>query len=232
MLLDEAIFDGKTLGLISQEGINFGGEDPTLTPVYAAQRRSAPVVEVMTSPGSTELTCNLIELRAQHLVDVLGGSMTGEKWDAPATPQTKTGKLVLKTGRGQTLTYESVSLSGKIAGALGGTGTLYAALKMKMQAPADGSSPYRIEPTTPDVAADTDKVLLPKEGGTRVVRISASDTLTISGTHTGFTIAQDGNSLVISAPANSGSTKKTGTVTLTLTGHPTKKVTITLEQAG
>jgi len=39
MLLDELIVNGKTIGNISEEGIDWGGDKPTFNKLVAAQKR-------------------------------------------------------------------------------------------------------------------------------------------------------------------------------------------------
>ena len=68
-------------------------------------------------------------------------------------------------------------------------------------------------------------------GQTQVVRISASGAVSLRAAPSGFTFAQDGNYLVITAANNAGAAR-TGTVTLTLVADPTKTATIALSQAG
>ena len=51
--LEALIFNGKELGLISNDGLNWGGDDPSTNKVWAAQKRSAPVKEIERIPGPT-----------------------------------------------------------------------------------------------------------------------------------------------------------------------------------
>ena len=118
---------------------------------------------------------------------------------------------------------------GKVRGQLGGTNNLYINTVAKILA-QQGVPPYSIGPTVPDVKAGESELSFPSAGGTQVVRISASGAVAISGTPAGFTLAQDGNYLVITAAANAGA-ERTGTLTITLVSDNTKTATITLTQA-
>lgn len=232
MLLDEVNFGGKVLGNISEEGIDFGGDKPTYNKLFAAQVRTGPVKKVVSNPGTTTLAFQMIQLVAQHMADIAGGKVTGEKWDAPEKMETKEGALVIKTGTGQTIRIKKVALSGLIRGKLGNSGNLYMDCEAEMLSPADGSSPYSIEPTSPGVAVDAESVSFPKSGGTRVLRVSASGPLALSGSYTDFNVAQDGNCLVITAANNATTSPKTGTLKLALVSDPGKSVTIDITQAG
>ena len=67
-------------------------------------------------------------------------------------------------------------------------------------------------------------------GGSKVVRVSASGLISLSAAPAGFTLAQDGNFLVITAANNTGAAKS-GSITLTLVSDNTKTATIALTQA-
>ena len=48
------------------------GNAPTFMDVNAAQITDGPVDSIMTNPGSDAFTMNLIQLKAQSMVDVYG----------------------------------------------------------------------------------------------------------------------------------------------------------------
>ena len=230
ILLDEVSFDGKVLGCIAQEGIAWGGDAATYIRLMCAQKRNGPVKKVLADAGTNMLTFNMIQLIAEHCVDIAGGTVNGEVWDAPESVQTKEGAAVIKTGTGQTITIHKATLSGVVRGQLGNSGNLYIESELEILSP-DGGSPFSLGPTTPDVSVSESAVSFPAAGGVNVVRISASGAVTLSAAPAGFTLGQDGNYLVITAAANSGAAK-TGTITVTLLGTPGKTATIAITQAG
>lgn len=230
MLLNEVKFAGKSLGYISEEGIDFGGDKPTYNSLFAAQVRTAPVKKVMAKPGTLLLSWQMIQLLADNMRDIAGGEVVGEVWHAPETLSPREGELEIVTGTGQTIRIKKATLSGVIRGKLGGSGNLYMETEAEMVAPTDKSSPFSIGPTAPGVSVDKEAISFAKGGGTQVVRVSASHPLLLSGSHSDFVVAQDGNFLVITAANNETSQKRTGSLTLTLEGHPDKKVTIALSQ--
>lgn len=231
MLLDELVMGGKTIGLISQEGIDWGGDKPTYNKLFAAQRRGGPVKKVLATPGTNMFTFQMIQLLAENCVALAGGTATGDKWDAPSDVVTIEGPAQIKTGTGQLIDIKMLSLNAVVRGKLGNSGNLYLDCEAEVITPTDGTSPFSIGMAEPYVSVDNSTVQFVKAGGTKVVRMSSSGALTVSAAPAGFTIVQDGNFLVITAAANDGSTVKTGTITLTLATDSAKTATIELTQA-
>lgn len=76
-------YNGKALGLIAEEGLQPGGDSPTKTRIWAAQKRNAPFKVLNTTPGTKLWTFTLIELTAANMAQVMGGT-AGE--DGSYTP--------------------------------------------------------------------------------------------------------------------------------------------------
>lgn len=231
MLLDEFLFDGKVMGLISSDGISWAGDNPTYNKLMAAQKRNGPVKKVMTEAGTNVLTFQMIQMVAENCAVIAGGSVNGEVWNAPETVNLKEGVASIRTGTGQTITIPRMSLSGVVRGKLGNSENLHLDCEAEILAPLAGGSPFSIGPTTPSVDVSEASLDFPKAGSTEVVRISASGAVTLSAAPAGFTLAQDGNYLVITAANNTG-TARTGTLTITLVADPSKTATIALNQLG
>lgn len=53
MLLDAIYFKGKRIGNISEDGIDWGGEDPQTAELWAAQVRNNPVLDIETRARQT-----------------------------------------------------------------------------------------------------------------------------------------------------------------------------------
>ena len=77
MLLDEVTFKGNVLGLISADGLDWGGDDPTETDLNAAQRRDGPVKSLITAPGTDVLTFQMIQLIAEEIAKIADGGWRG-----------------------------------------------------------------------------------------------------------------------------------------------------------
>lgn len=114
--------NNKEIGLISEEGVDWGGEKPQFTEVVAAQTRSV-VKKLLKKAGTNVMAFKLIELKVQNLIDVMGGEAddtTPEKWLAPNTPITIEGPMKIETVTGQIVEAAKVSLSGEVRGSIGG----------------------------------------------------------------------------------------------------------------
>ena len=150
LLLSKIKFAGKELGLISEDGVEWGGDAPEYLKVVAAQTRSV-VKKVLKKAGSVDLTFKMIELNVANLVDVLGGSADVAipgKWNAPAVPVTKDGAVEITTVTGQVITIANATLSGNVSGVIGSDKPLAVDITISMI--NDGvTSPYSINNTAP-----------------------------------------------------------------------------------
>lgn len=143
--LSKVIFDNKEIGLISEAGVEWGGTEPEFTEVTAAQTRSV-VKRVLKKAGTDVMSFRLIELKAQNVVDVMGGTATAGKWTAPITPVEKEGKLELETVTGQKIEAAKASLIGYHRGTIGGDDPL--GVECQITILRDGkTSPYSIDNT-------------------------------------------------------------------------------------
>jgi len=172
----------------------------------------------------------MIQLMAQNIADLAGGTVVGEVWNAPANMSLIEGAASIKTGTGQTVSIKKLSVSAVPRGKMGNTGNVYLDCEAEMIAPSDGSSPYSIAPTGAGLTVDQQSLSFLAAGGSKVVRVSASGLISLSAAPAGFTLAQDGNFLVITAANNAGAAKS-GSITLTLVSDNTKTATIALTQA-
>lgn len=98
--LAEMKFAGKTIGWIDENGLSPAGNNPTFVEVKAAQVLTGSVASILSDPGSTAFTFNLIQLKAQNLVDILGGEPDEHGgWVPPATVF-KEGEAIIKCHSG------------------------------------------------------------------------------------------------------------------------------------
>lgn len=111
-------FNDVELGLISEDSVSFGGDEPSFTPIFAAQKRGAPVLNLLDSPGSIVLEGDFIEIKPDQLAKILGGTAQGNKWKAPEKPVIKEGKLKIVSSDGTTFSAARASLSARLTGAL------------------------------------------------------------------------------------------------------------------
>lgn len=153
--LEALEFKGAELGLISNEGLDWGGSDPSTVKVWAAQKRSAPVKEIEESPGEDVVEFDLIELKPANLEQVMGGTVSadGKRWDAPKSRIKLEGDAVIRSADGSTTEIKRASLVAKPKGKFGYNDVFKIHCKLTILAPADDSSPYGID-TEPDAIAE------------------------------------------------------------------------------
>lgn len=121
MLLDAVYFNGRRMGNISEEGLDWGGEDAQTVELWAAQIRTSPVLDIETRAATNEITGKMIEMVPQNCVDLMGGKVAGEEWQMPASSMRVEGDMRILTGTGKTVKLKRVSLrASKIRGGLGG----------------------------------------------------------------------------------------------------------------
>ena len=156
--LEALIFDGKELGLISNDGLDWGGDDPSTNKIWAAQKRLAPVKEIEENPGTNEIEFDLIELKPENIVQVLGGttSKNGKKWNAPAKRIRLEGSVVIRSADGSETEAAKVSLLASPKGKYDYSDVMKIHCKMTFLLPDDPeASPYSID-FAPDEEAEVD----------------------------------------------------------------------------
>ena len=144
--VSDLIFNGVKMGLISEDGMQPGGDSPTKNRIYSAQKRNAPFAVIMASPGSKMWSFTLIELLPKTLVQVMGGK---EETDGSYTPPTEdkavNGVVDIKTTTGHTIRIYNGNLIANFANGLNYSNVLGIACELEMQEVANGV-PYRIYP--------------------------------------------------------------------------------------
>lgn len=146
--LHEFSFKGVVWGYISDDSIEWGGDDPSTNKIWAAQKRNGPWKSLIENPGTDELEGDLIELKPANLKAALGGAVdaTNKKWSAPAETIVEEGPLEITTADGVKFTMPKVSLVAKPKGAFGFTDVFKIHFKFTILAPDEkGAAPYTIE---------------------------------------------------------------------------------------
>lgn len=231
MLLDSIAFNGKKIGNISDEGIDWGGEAAEYIKLWAAQVRNAPVKKIKKKDGTNVLKFTLIELVATNCAAVMGGVVNGERWDAPANSVTLEGPLKILAGTGQTIEIKKMTLDGLVRGKIGGDSALGIECELEMVNPEDGGSPFSMYPTVPFISATPTSLSFAEGGESKVVEIDASGPFTAGVLPAGFSMEIVNGKITVTASANTGAARN-GSVEFTLASDPSKKVTITLSQSG
>jgi len=153
--LEALVFNGAELGLISSDGPDWGGREPTTVKIWAAQRRNAPVKELLDNPGEDVITFDLIELKPANLKQVMGGTVSadGKRWDAPHNKIILEGDVVIRSADGSATEVARASLLAFPRGRYAHNDVFKIRCKLTILAPADDSSPYGID-TEPDAIAE------------------------------------------------------------------------------
>ncbi len=230
MLLDAVMFNNKKIGNISDDGIDWGGDSAEYIKLWAAQVRNAPVKKIKKKDGTNVLKFTLIELLPQNCKDVMGGTVTGERWDAPADSVSLDGPLKILAGTGQTIEIKNMTLDGLVRGKIGGDSALGIECELEMVKPADGGSPFSMYPTVPFISATPTQLSFSKDGGDKTIEIDASGPFTAGPLPAGFSMEIVNGRITVTASANTGAARN-GTVEFILAADPSKKATVSLSQA-
>lgn len=231
MLLDAIYFMGKRIGNISEDGIDWGGEDAQTVELWAAQIRNNPVLDIETRAATNEITGKMIELVPENCVDIMGGKAVGSEWQMPANSIRVEGELKILTGTGQTILLKRVSLrASKIRGGLGGENTLGIEFGLKVLAPLDGSSPGSVKPTDPFITADPTSLTFETAGGSKTVNIEASGPFSVGAVPEGFSVEIVNGRVTVIADENNSGGERSGELKFILESDPEQEATVTLSQ--
>ena len=230
MLLDAIYFNGKKIGNVSDDGIDWGGDAAEYIKLFAAQVRNAPVKKIKKKDATNLLKFTLIELVPQNCKDVMGGTVDGTKWEAPSESVSLEGTLKILCGTGQTIEVKRMTLDGVVRGKIGGGGVLGIECEMEMLNPLDGGSPFSFDDTVPFISITPTSLSFAKGGESKTVDIEASGAFSVGKVPAGFSLEIVNGRITITADANTGSARN-GSVEFILAADNTKKVTLTLNQA-
>lgn len=141
-----------TVGYIEKGSFDFGGKEPESVDIEAEQVPDAPVLSLAQKNGTIEPTFNLIQLDYKNLYKTLGGKLTPSEesptgWEAPSELIDISGECVIDLVSGQTITIPNGKLLANLSGKLTLTEVAKIACKLKVQKPAGGGAPYKIEDT-------------------------------------------------------------------------------------
>lgn len=83
----------------------------------------------------------------------------------------------------------------------------------------------------PSLSVSPKTLSFASSGETKALTVTASGEFTVSEAPEGFAVSTQGNTVSVTAQANSGSTVKTGSLVISLKDTPSKTVTVSLSQA-
>lgn len=231
MLLDAIYFNGTRLGNIAAEGIAWGGDDAQIYKLWAAQQRVVPVKNLKTRDAANDITGKIIQLIPKNCKTVMGGKVTGDKWEAPAQSMILEGTVKILAGTGQTIEIKRATLLANVRGGLGGENTLGIEFTLSILAPYDGSSPFSIYPTEPAITADPTSLTFEKAGGSQTVDIEASGPFSVGAVPEGFSVRIVDGLVTVTAEENDSGGERSGNLEFILEADTSVKATVALLQS-
>jgi hypothetical protein len=147
-------FGDKTVGYIEKNSWDWGGAKPEKVDVEAEQVPGAPVLTLVTKNGTIAPTFNLIQLDYENLQLALGGKLIGTTgaytgWEAPTDLVELRDKCEIELKSGQTVKIPSATLMANLGGKLTLTEVSKIECQLTVNAPTDGSAPYKVADTEP-----------------------------------------------------------------------------------
>lgn len=231
MLLDAIYFNGARLGNIAAEGITWGGDDAQIYKLWAAQQRAVPVKNLKTRDAANDITGKIIQLIPKNCKTVMGGKVTGDKWETPAQSMILEGTVKILAGTGQTIDIKRATLLANVRGGLGGENTLGIEFTLSILAPYDGSSPFSIYPTVPSIEADPTSLTFEKAGGSQTVDIEASGPFSVGVVPDGFSVKIVDGLVTVTAEENDSGGERSGNLEFILEADTSVKATVALSQS-
>lgn len=143
----DIFFNGVKLGLISEDGLQPGGDSPSKTRVWAAQKRNAPFVVIKSTPGSKNWTFTMIEMIPENIIQVNGGSVDEQGvYTSPTGDMELEGVFDIHATSGHVLRVYRGMLTSNFANGFNFTQTLGMACELEMQEGIGETPAYRIYP--------------------------------------------------------------------------------------
>lgn len=154
----------KTLGWLDENGMQPAGNAPSFMDVYAAQVTDGPVDSIMTNPGSDAFTMNLIQLKAQNMADVFGGTAESDGSYTPPPSFMASGVLTISMHSGHSFRIFNARLSRNgWQNGMSMQNVLGFGIRVDMLKPADGKDrryriyPPGVDPDESDTTADAEE---------------------------------------------------------------------------
>ncbi len=136
----------KEIGMIDENGLQPAGSAATMQEIYAAQVKDGPVKSIVSKPAKRAFKCNIIQLKADNLIDVVGGSKdaTTGAWTPPEDWSVE-GVVTIKCDSGHTIKINNAKITADdFANGINSQNVLALALNIDCNRPAD-TAKKRIE---------------------------------------------------------------------------------------
>ena len=155
-------FCKKEMGYLDESGLTPAGTAPTQQDIYAAQVKDGPAITLTSNPGKKAFTCNLIQMKTENLVDVIGGEKDDNgNWEPPEKWE-KTGVMDILCDSKHTIRLSNAKVTGNdFANGLNSSNVLGVGLNIELLKDAAGK---RFKIFAPGIDPDTGKPVQPAQG--------------------------------------------------------------------
>lgn len=110
--MSQVKFCGLEIGWFDEQGVTPAGTAATQVDIYAAQVKDGPVGTITSNPGKKAFTGNLIDMSAENLVKVIGGTKDEQgNWEPPEKWE-KTGVMDIVCDSGHTIRLYNAKVTG------------------------------------------------------------------------------------------------------------------------
>lgn len=138
-------YNGKGLGLISEDGMQPGGDSPSKTRIWAAQKRNAPFAVIKSTPGTKMWTFTLIELLAANIAQVMGGQADENgNYTPPTEDKDVEGVFDIECTSGETIRIYNGILTCNFANGINFSNVLGIECELEMQSAGEGKPDFKI----------------------------------------------------------------------------------------
>ena len=143
----DIFLNGVKLGLISEDGLQPGGDSPSKTRIWAAQKRNAPFLVIKSTPGSKNWTFTMIEMIPDNIIQVNGGTVDEQGvYTAPSNEMEIEGVVDIHATSGHVLRIYRGMITSNFANGFNFTQSLGMACELEMQEGVGDTPAYRIFP--------------------------------------------------------------------------------------
>ena len=138
-------YNGKALGLISEDGLQPGGDSPSKTRIWAAQKRNAPFAVLKSTPGTKTWTFTLIELLGENMRQVMGGEVDENgNYTPPAEDKDVQGVFDIEAVTGHTIRIYNGVLTCNFSNGINLSNVLGIESELEKQDAGAANPPYKI----------------------------------------------------------------------------------------
>lgn len=154
-------FCGEEIGWFDEQGLTPAGTAATQVDIYSAQVKDGPVGTITSNPGKKAFTGNLIDMSAENLVKVIGGTKDDSgNWEPP-TKWEKSGVMDIECDSGHTIRLYKAKVTGNdFSGGVNSQGVLALALNIEVEKDENGK---RLKIFDPGIDPETGKPVVNPE---------------------------------------------------------------------